>query len=86
MITKQPFVFDTSIRPAALTPENIKKITDGIAALLAQEAKAGIAVGEVGEAFHVRIGGGHSREFSKTSEHKNVIHSEVIVKGGGTWP
>lgn len=81
MASKQPFVFDTSIRPAALTPENIRKITDAIAAALAEEAKSGLETPEGGDAFHIRVGGGHSREFSRTKEHKNVIHSEVIVKG-----
>lgn len=66
---------------AALTRENIAEISDGIARQLAAEAaKAGT---DVDTAFHVRLGGGHSRSFSRTSEHKNVSHSRVIVGGSG---
>jgi glycerol uptake facilitator-like aquaporin len=73
------FSFDSKVVPAALTPANIKKITDAIAAGLAQEAKAGLE--SVPATFHLRIGGGHSRVFSKTAGHKNVGHSEVIIDG-----
>jgi hypothetical protein len=73
------FTFDSKIVPAALTTENIKKITDAIAAALAEEAKSKLEA--VTSSFHIRIGGGHSRVFSKTSEHKNVGHSEVIIDG-----
>lgn len=73
------FEFDSHIVPAALTKENIEKITDAIAAKLAKEAKAGIE--SVPQNFHLRIGGGHSRTFSKTGDHKNVGHSEVIIDG-----
>jgi len=73
------FTFDSRIVPAALTPANIKKITDAVAAKLAQEAKSGLEA--VTTSFHVRLGGGHSRVFSKTAGHKNVGHSEVIIDG-----
>lgn len=74
---KSTYSFDSNIPPAALTPENIKKITDRIAAQLAAEAKSGAEMGAAG--FHIKVGGGHSRVFSKTGDHKNVGHSEVII-------
>ena len=78
---KRQFEFSTNIAPAALTEANINKITSGIAAQLANEAKVGVE--QVALGFHIRIGGGHSRIFSKTADHKNVSHSEVIVEGSG---
>jgi len=74
---KTTYTFDANIPPAALTSENIKKITDRIAAKLASEAKSGAEAGVAG--FHIKIGGGHSRVFSKSGDHKNVGHSEVII-------
>ena len=76
---KGTFRFSANFVPAALTKENITQISDAIASQLAQEAKAGVERVPLG--FHIRIGGGHSRVFSKTAEHKNVGHSEVIIEG-----
>ena len=81
---KNRFQFSSNIAPAALTTENIAKITDAITAALAQEAQAGIEQAPLG--FHIRIGGGHSRVFSKTADHKNVSHSQVIIDGSGSGP
>lgn len=78
---KRAFEFSTNFVPAALTKENISKISDAVAAALAQEAKAGTEKAPLG--FHIRVGGGHSRVFSKTADHKNVSHSEVIIEGSG---
>ncbi len=68
---------------AALTAENIERISDGIAKQLAAEAAA--AGDEIDTAFHVRLGGGHSRSFSRTADHKNVVHSRVVVSGSGPF-
>jgi hypothetical protein len=77
---KNRFTFSTNIAPGALTDANIAKITDAVTAALAEESKAGMEVAPAG--FHIRIGGGHSRgPFSKTSEHKNVGHSQIIIEG-----
>lgn len=81
---KNRFQFSTNIAPAALTTANIAKITDAIAASMASEAQSGMEQAAVG--FHIRIGGEHSRTFSRTSEHKNVIHSNVIIDGSGNGP
>lgn len=75
------FEFSTNFVPASLTKANIQQISDAIASQLAQEAKAGVEKAPLG--FHIRIGGGHSRVFSKTADHKNVSHSEVIIEGSG---
>lgn len=75
------FEFSTNLTPASLTKANISKISDAIASQLAVEAKAGAEQAPLG--FHIRIGGGHSRVFSKTADHKNVSHSEVIIEGSG---
>ena len=81
---KNRFQFSTNIAPAALTTANIAKITDAIAASMASEAQSGMEQAAIG--FHIRIGGEHSRTFSRTSEHKNVIHSNVIIDGSGDGP
>lgn len=73
------FAFSSTIAPGALTAANIAKISDAVTAALASEAQAGIE--NAPEGFHVRVGGGHSRTFSKTSEHKNVTHSQIIISG-----
>lgn len=75
------FTFSANLAPGALSEANIEKITHSIAQTLAAEAKAGVEKAPLG--FHIRIGGGHSRVFSKTADHKNVGHSEVIIEGSG---
>lgn len=75
------FTFSANLAPGALSEANIEKISHSIAQTLAAEAKAGVEKAPLG--FHIRIGGGHSRVFSKTAEHKNVGHSEVIIEGSG---
>ncbi len=79
----QAFLVSSRIEPDALTPENIQKISDAIAQTLAQEAKRGIELGMEPDNFHIRFGGGHSRTFSKTADHKNVSHSRTIITGTG---
>ncbi len=79
--TEERFELTGKFTAAALTKQNIAEISDGIAKQLAAEAaKLG---DDIDTAFHVRLGGGHSRSFSRTSDHRNVIHSRVVVSGSG---
>ena len=78
---KNKFAFSANLAPGALSNANIEKISHSIAQALAAEAKIGVEKAPMG--FHIRIGGGHSRVFSKTADHKNVGHSEVIIEGSG---
>ncbi len=68
------------VNPKEFTKENIAKMTDILAKQIAIEASHALEVGVPEQGFHIRLGGGHSRTFSKTSDHKNVIHSR---SGGG---
>lgn len=76
----QKFEYNSQINPSALTPENIQKITDGLAQRIAQEVAAAPQM-PPDVNFHIRIGGEHSRSFSKTAEHKNVLHSKIVIEG-----
>lgn len=78
--------FNAEVDPKQLTPENIKRITDALARELAIETKIALEAGAAPSGFHIRIGGGHSRSFSRTAEHKNVIHGRTIGEGGGSFP
>ena len=82
------FELNSAIQLEALTKENIQLITSALAREIATEAalalEAGATGGELG--FHIRIGGGHSRSFSKTSDHKNVYHSRTVGGGGLEGP
>lgn len=76
------FDFDMRVDPKALTKENVRQISDEIAKAIASEVSSGQEIGDLGEVatgFHIRIGGQHSRSFSKTSDHKNVEHSRVVI-------
>jgi hypothetical protein len=75
------FQFTGNLSRASLTDENIREISDGLARQIAAEAAA--APGDVDVAFHIRLGGEHSRIFSRGPDHKNTIHSNVIIAGGG---
>lgn len=75
----------TDIAPAKLTPDAIKAISARIAQELAAEVAALGPMEEVPLGFHIRVGGEHSRSFSKTADHKNVIHSRTIVTGSGPF-
>lgn len=76
---KDTIEFSSMIDPDALDEATIRKISDGIARQMAKEAEAL----KGGTNLHIRFGGGHSRSFSRTSEHKNVSHSRVVVAGSG---
>lgn len=79
---EQVFDFNMRIDPKALTRENAQQITDAIAKAVAAEVAAGQEIGDLSEiktGFHIRLGGSHSRVFSKTAEHKRVEHSKVVV-------
>ena len=72
------FTFESEIDVSDLSPENIRDISDGFTQILVNEA-AHILTNEP-NSLHIRFGGGHSRQFSKSSGHRNVIHSKW---GGG---
>lgn len=78
--------FDSGIDPKQLTDDNIKRITDILAREFATEAKLALEAGATPQGFHIRLGGGHSRSFSRTSDHKNVYHSRTIAGGGAEGP
>lgn len=82
------FEFNSAVQPKALTKENIDLITNTLAKEIAAEAALALEAGATGSelGFHIRIGGGHSRSFSKTSDHKNVYHSRTIAGGGADGP
>jgi hypothetical protein len=83
---QEDFLFSSAINPHALTQEIIEEITNAIAKQVATEAAEGLQSDQIDPSFHIRIGGQHSREFSRTrgpNGHRNVIHSNVIVGGGG---
>lgn len=76
------FDFDMRVDPKALTKENVRQISDEIAKAIASEVSSGKEIGDLGEVatgFHIRVGGQHSRSFSKTADHKNVEHSRVVI-------
>jgi len=79
----QTFGFSSRIEPEALTQKNINLISNELAKVLAREASLALEKGIEPDNFHIRFGGGHSREFSRTSEHKNVIHSRIVIAGSG---
>jgi hypothetical protein len=78
--------FNSEIDPKQLTDANIRRISDVLARELATEAKLALEAGATSQGFHIRIGGGHSRSFSRTGEHKNVYHSRTIGGGSAEGP
>lgn len=87
-MAKQPKLeFNSEIDPKELSDENIKRISDVLARELAEETRLALEAGKpITPGFHIRIGGGHSRSFSKTADHKNVYHSRTIGGGSAEGP
>jgi hypothetical protein len=73
--------FSGEVVPATLSPEDVKQTTDALARAIAGEVQG---APDQSQALHIRLG--HSRVFSKTSNHKDVIHSKWGGAGEGKIP